>query len=90
MLEKLIKAEAQSIVDLFTNVIKLETNTDYKDLELNFPFPYCAKTTPPRRWMMSHHKTSLVARSETNGLEQRGVDGIRGDSISFDTSSTFQ
>jgi len=49
MLEKLIKAEAQSIGDLFTNVIKLETNTDYKDLELNFPFPYCAKTTPPRR-----------------------------------------
>jgi hypothetical protein len=43
MLEKLIKAEAQSLLDLYTNVIKLEPHTDYKDLELKFPFPYCAK-----------------------------------------------
>jgi hypothetical protein len=48
MMEKFIRSE-EDIVDLFTNVIKLETNTDYKDLELRFPFPYCAKTKPAQR-----------------------------------------
>lgn len=41
--EKLIKGEGQVSAELQTNIIKLEINTDYKDLELKFPFPYCAK-----------------------------------------------
>ena len=32
----------------------------------------------------------VVRGSETNCLQQRGVNGVRGDSLAFDTSSTFQ
>jgi len=48
--EKLIKSEdkGQTFVELFTNVIKLEMNRDYKDVELNFPFPECSKRKAPQ------------------------------------------
>lgn len=43
-LEQLIKGGGDlASAELQTNVIKLEVNTDHKDLELKFPFPYCAK-----------------------------------------------
>lgn len=47
-LEKLIKTKDLSMIEIETNVIKLETNTDYIDLELKLPFPYCAKAKTPR------------------------------------------
>jgi hypothetical protein len=39
-LDQLIRAYK----DLETNRIKLEANKDQEDIELVFPFPYCAKT----------------------------------------------
>ena len=48
-LEKLIKGEELTSAQLQTNVIKLEINTDHKDLELKFPFPYCAKERDPQQ-----------------------------------------
>jgi hypothetical protein len=47
-LEKLIKTTDRTSAELQTNVIKLELNTDYKDLELTFPFPYCPKARDPQ------------------------------------------
>lgn len=40
---KFVKGQGMRSVELQTNVIKLEMNTDYKDLELKFPFPACPK-----------------------------------------------
>jgi hypothetical protein len=47
-LERLIKTKELTMADIETNVIKLEMNTDYRDLELKFPFPYCAKAKSPQ------------------------------------------
>ena len=48
-IEKLVdKSQDQSLVELTTNVIKLEMNTDSRDVELKFPFPYCAKKARAR------------------------------------------
>lgn len=43
-LDKLVKAYK----DILTNQIKLELNRDHADLELTFPFPYCAKAKEKR------------------------------------------
>jgi len=40
---KFVKGQGMRSVEVQTNVIKLEMNTDYKDLELKFPFPACPK-----------------------------------------------
>jgi len=40
--DKLIKSD-YVLLDLPTNLIKLEINRDYGDLELKLPFPYCVK-----------------------------------------------
>ncbi|HSE17186.1 MAG TPA: hypothetical protein VLB46_09030 [Pyrinomonadaceae bacterium] len=42
-LRKFIKGNDTRTVELQTNVIKLEINTDHKDLELRFPFTYCPR-----------------------------------------------
>lgn len=46
--EKLIKTQDQTSAELQTNVIKLEMNTDQRDLELKFPFPYCVTAQSPQ------------------------------------------
>src|SRR5690349_7695712 len=46
-LDKLIKAD-YTFVDIDTNVMKLEMNRDYVDLELKLPFPYCIKAKSPQ------------------------------------------
>jgi 5-hydroxyisourate hydrolase-like protein (transthyretin family) len=45
-LDQLTKGGLRTMTEVDTNVIKLEVNTDYKDLELKFPFPYCEKPKP--------------------------------------------
>jgi hypothetical protein len=47
-LKKFIKVKDTRSVELETNVIKLEMNVDYKDLELKFPFTNCPKEKEPQ------------------------------------------
>ncbi|HEU4833197.1 MAG TPA: carboxypeptidase-like regulatory domain-containing protein [Pyrinomonadaceae bacterium] len=47
-IEKFIKTQDDTIFELHTNVIKLDINMDYRDVELKFPFPYCAKVKSPQ------------------------------------------
>jgi len=43
-LDKLISAH----VDIITKLVRVEMNRDYRDVELVFPFPWCAKAKKPK------------------------------------------
>jgi len=49
LLDKLIKAQGESPAEVEARPLKLETNTDFQDLKLVFPFPSCVKAKPAQR-----------------------------------------
>jgi protocatechuate 3,4-dioxygenase beta subunit len=49
LLDKLIKAQGEGPAEVETQPLRLETNTDFQDIKLVFPFPSCVKAKPAQQ-----------------------------------------